>query len=191
MKDRMIFTIGHSTRTIDEFLALLKQAKVDCLIDVRRFPRSRRQPQFNDDALAASLRQAGIGYVHSEALGGRRGKRSDGKPSPNTLWREESFRNYADYAETPEFTRALGEVRAISASHRPAVMCAEALWWQCHRRLITDYLLAAGESVEHIMAPGKIQPAKLTEGAQILAGGRVLYAAPDLFTVAAAKKSES
>jgi uncharacterized protein (DUF488 family) len=186
----MIFTIGHSTRSIGDFLALLKAAKVDCIVDVRRFPRSRRQPQFNDDALAESLRQAGIGYVHSAALGGRRGKCADGRLSPNTLWREESFRNYADYAETPEFGRALGEVRAIAASHRPAVMCAEALWWQCHRRLITDYLLAAGETVEHIIAPGKIEPAKLTEGARILPQGRVLYVAPDLFNVEVAKKPE-
>ncbi len=175
-----VFTIGHSTRGIDEFISLLRQAGVAAVADVRRFPRSRRHPQFNDQALAQSLDRAGIAYRHFPDLGGRREKRPDG-PSPHTLWREEGFRNYADYAETPEFAAAFAALRDYARFQPTAVMCAEALWWQCHRRIIADYLLAAGEKVEHILAAGKIEPAALTEGARLLPGGNVLYAAPDLF----------
>ena len=176
----IVFTIGHSTRGIDEFIGLLRQAGVNAIADVRRFPRSRRYPQFNDQALAQSLDRAGIAYRHFPDLGGRRGPREDG-PSPHTLWREEGFRNYADYAETGDFARALAELRAFAQERPTAILCAEALWWQCHRRIIADYLLAAGEKVEHILAAGKIEPAALTAGARLLPGGGVLYAAPDLF----------
>jgi len=175
-----VFTIGHSTRGIDDFIGLLRAAKVAAIADVRRFPRSKRHPQFNDRALAESLDRSGIAYRHFPGLGGRREKRRDG-PSPHTLWREEGFRNYADYAETGDFARAFAELRAFAQVRPTAIMCAEALWWQCHRRIIADYLLAAGEKVEHILAAGKIEPAALTEEARLLPGGDVLYAAPDLF----------
>lgn len=175
-----VFTIGHSTRGIDEFIGLLHQVGIGAVADVRRFPRSRRHPQFNDRDLAHSLDRAGIAYRHFPDLGGRREKRQGG-PSPHTLWREEGFRNYADYAETPDFARAFAELRAFAQEQPTAVMCAEALWWQCHRRIIADYLLAAGEKVEHILAAGKIEPAALTAGSRLLPGGGVLYAAPDLF----------
>jgi len=175
-----VFTIGHSTRGIDDFIGLLRAAKVAAIADVRRFPRSKRHPQFNDRTLAESLDRAGIAYRHFPGLGGRREKRRGG-PSPHTLWREEGFRNFADYAETGDFARAFAELRAFAQVRPTAIMCAEALWWQCHRRIIADYLLAAGEKVEHILAAGKIEPAALTEEARLLPGGDVLYAAPDLF----------
>jgi len=176
-----VFTIGHSTRSADEFVALLQQAAVDYVVDVRRFPFSRRYPHFNGEALAATLASAGIGYRHEPALGGRRGRRRDGVPSPHTLWREEAFTNYADYAETQEFRDALGGVLRLARDHRPAVMCAEAVWWRCHRRIIADYLIAAGLPVEHILAPGKIEPARLTPDATIRPDGSVLYRAATLF----------
>jgi uncharacterized protein (DUF488 family) len=175
-----VFTIGHSTRSIEEFLALLREAGADIVVDVRRFPFSRRYPQFNGAALAASLASAGIGYRHEPALGGRRGRRRDGAPSLHTLWREEAFAHYADYAETPAFREALERVLALAREHRPAVMCAEAVWWRCHRRIIADYLIAAGVEVEHILGPGKIEPARLTPEATVRPDGSVLYRAPTL-----------
>jgi uncharacterized protein (DUF488 family) len=170
-----VFTIGHSTRSIDEFLALLREARIEAVVDVRRFPMSRRHPQFNAEALAASLAVAGIGYRHVPALGGRRGKRADGKESPHTLWREESFRNYADYAETEAFRTALADLLRLAREQRVAIMCAEAVWWRCHRRLIADHLLAAGVPVEHILERGKIEPAVLTPGAKVRPDGSILY----------------
>ena len=146
-----IFTIGHSTRPLEDFIALLRNAGADHLVDVRRFPHSRRQTQFNIETLPAALAEHGIGYTHMESLGGRRKARADGKPSPHTLWREDGFRNYADYAETPEFRTAFDELKQIAQTRRAAIMCAEAVWWRCHRRIITDYLLAAGMEVKHIL----------------------------------------
>ncbi|HEX9489594.1 MAG TPA: DUF488 domain-containing protein [Stellaceae bacterium] len=175
-----VFTIGHSTRSADEFVALLRDAGVDCIVDVRRFPFSRRYPHFNGESLAATLASAGIGYRHEPALGGRRGRRRDGAPSPHTLWREEAFANYADYAETREFRDALDRVLRLAREQHPAVMCAEAVWWRCHRRIIADYLIATGIRVEHILAAGKIEPARLTPDATIRPDGTVLYRAPTL-----------
>jgi uncharacterized protein (DUF488 family) len=170
-----VFTIGHSTRSFDEFLALLREPGIECVVDVRRFPMSRRHPQFNAEALAASLAGAGIFYGHVPALGGRRGKRVDGKESPHTLWREESFRNYADYAETAPFRGALEDLLRLAREKRVAIMCAEAVWWRCHRRLIADYLLAAGVPVEHILDRGKIEAAVLTPGATVCPDSSILY----------------
>ena len=167
-----IFTIGHSTRTIEEFLALLDEARVDHLVDVRAFPRSRTTPQFNTDTLPTTLAAHGIGYTHIRALGGRRRRGKDAPPSPNTLWRVTAFRNYADYAETDDFREGLTELLELAQEHRCAIMCAEAVWWRCHRRIITDYLLAGGTPVTHIMSPGVIAPAALTPGARVL--GQVL-----------------
>lgn len=169
-----VFTIGHSTRTLEEFIALLRNAGVDHLVDVRRFPHSPRQQQFNIESLPAALAERGIGYVHMAALGGRRKARADGKPSENTLWREQSFRNYADYAETKEFHTALKELKKIAEVKTTAIMCAEAVWWKCHRRIISDYLLAAGMDVQHILE-GKIEPAHLTEGAIARKDGSIVY----------------
>jgi uncharacterized protein (DUF488 family) len=175
-----VFTIGHSTRPIADFIALLAGAGVDCVVDVRRFPGSRRQPQYNGEALARSLAAAGIGYEHVPALGGRRGLRAGGEPSPHTLWREPGFRNYADYAETPEFRAAFAALLDLARRRRVAIMCAEAVWWRCHRRIIADYLLAAGIEVAHIL-DGKIEPARLTPEAVIRPDGSLLYRAPGLF----------
>ena len=160
-----IFTIGHSTRTIAEFLALLRQAAVDLLVDVRSIPRSRTNPQFNADALPEALVDAGISYRHLPALGGLRHRKKGAMPSPNTFWRVAAFRNYADYAATEAFRKGLDELRALARDNCCAIMCAEAVWWRCHRRIIADYLLAEGVPVAHIMGRNKIDPAKLTPGA--------------------------
>jgi Protein of unknown function, DUF488 len=145
-----VFTIGHSTREIGAFIALLRGAATQCVADVRRFPFSRRYPQFNEATLSHALAEAGIGYRHFPALGGRRSARRD--DSPHTLWREPAFRNYADYAETSDFRTAFAGVRQLAHEHTVAVMCAEAVWWRCHRRIIADYLIAAGFDVRHILA---------------------------------------
>lgn len=170
-----VFTIGHSTRSIEDFIAALKAAGVGMLADIRRFPKSRRYPHFNGENLAPALAEAGIGYRHFPELGGRRGKRADGLPSPNTLWRQEPFRNYADYAETAEFRAAFDKLTALTREQTVAIMCAEAVWWRCHRRIVTDYLLAEGIEVRHILAQGKIEPASLTPGAEPHPDGTVLY----------------
>jgi uncharacterized protein (DUF488 family) len=170
-----VFTIGHSTRTIDELIAALKAAGADSVADIRRYPASRRHPQFNRENLAPSLAAAGIGYRHFPDLGGRRTARKDGTLSPNLLWREPAFRNYADYAETAEFHAAFDELVAMARTGSPAILCAEAVWWRCHRRIVTDYLIAAGFAVEHIFDEKKREPAKLTPGAVIRPGGTILY----------------
>ena len=175
-----IFTIGHSTRTIGEFLALLQQAAIDLLIDVRSVPRSRTNPQFNADALPAALAEAGIAYRHLPALGGLRHRKKGAMPSPNTLWRVAAFRNYADYAATDAFRTGLDELRALARDNRCAIMCAEAVWWRCHRRIIADYLLASGVSVSHIMGLNKVNPAKLTPGVRSLPGGTLVYPASEV-----------
>jgi uncharacterized protein (DUF488 family) len=146
-----IFTIGHSTRTTAELIDLLREAGVDLLVDVRSVPRSRTNPQFNTDTLPQALAAAGIGYRHIRALGGLRHDPKGAPQSPNTLWRNDAFRNYADYAMTEPFRAGLAELRALADEHRCAIMCAEAVWWRCHRRLVADYLLAEGIPVGHIM----------------------------------------
>ena len=173
-----VFTIGHSTRAIEDFIAALKAAGVATVADIRRFPKSRRYPHFNDENLAPALAAAGIGYVHFPALGGRRAKRADGQPSRNTLWRQEPFRNYADYAETAEFRAAFDALVALARAGTVAMMCAEAVWWQCHRRIVADYLLAAGLPVEHIFDAKKREPATLTPGAAPRGDGTILYEGP-------------
>jgi uncharacterized protein (DUF488 family) len=171
-----IFTIGHSTRSVAELIALLREAGVDLLVDVRSVPRSRTNPQFNTDALPQALAEAGIGYRHIRALGGLRHHPKGAPQSPNVLWRNAAFRNYADYAMTEPFRRGLAELRGLAREHTCAIMCAEAVWWRCHRRLVADYLLSEGVPVGHIMGPGKIEPARLTPGAQPQSDGTILYA---------------
>lgn len=171
------FTIGHSTRTIPEFVDLLRAGEVEVVVDVRTVPRSRTNPQFNQERLPESLAAEAIGYRHAAALGGLRGRRKDAEPSPNLLWENASFRNYADYAMTPAFQSALGELRALGAERRCAIMCAEAVWWRCHRRIIADYLIDAGERVVHILGPGHMASARLTPGAHATSQGT---GAPDI-----------
>ena len=156
-----------------ELIGLLGEAAADLVADVRAFPRSRTNPQFNGPELEKELAAAEIAYRYLPALGGRR---HGGKaPSPNMLWRNESFRAYADYAGTGEFRAGLEELCALAGEHRCAIMCAEAVWWRCHRRIIADYLLAAGLEVVHILGPGKLTPAALTPGAQRSVDGGLIY----------------
>jgi uncharacterized protein (DUF488 family) len=170
-----VFTIGHSTRDLAAFIAALKAAGADSVADIRRFPMSRRFPHFNRENLTPALAEAGIGYRHFPALGGRRNKRADGALSPHTLWRVAAFRNFADYTETPEFRDAFAALTELAKNAKPAIMCAEAVWWRCHRRIVADYLLAAGFAVEHIFDEKKREAAKLTPGACPRGDGTLLY----------------
>lgn len=174
-----VYTIGHSTRAIAEFVALLQQVAVDMVVDVRSIPRSRTNPQFNADALPGSLTAAGIAYRHLRALGGRRHRSPDAGPSLNTLWRNQAFRNYADYAATAAFRTGLNELRALIRERCCVIMCAEAVWWRCHRRIIADYLLAEGIPVAHILGHNQVKPASLTPGARRLANGTLIYPEED------------
>lgn len=175
-----IYTIGHSTRTLDSFVALLHGAGVTLLVDVRSIPRSRTVPQFNIDVLPASLAESGVGYKHLAALGGRRHRRKGAPESVNTYWKVAAFRSYADYAETPEFRAGLDELIVWSSEQTCAIMCAEAVWWRCHRRIIADYLLSQGQAVNHIMGPDKFPAATMTPGARVLPDGTIQYVASDL-----------
>lgn len=174
-----VYTIGHSTRSIPEFGALLGECEIELVADVRSIPRSRTNPQFNLDALPLSLEEFGIGYQHFPELGGLRHHPRGAPPSPNTFWRNDSFRNYADYAATDAFRAGLARLRELASRERCAIMCSEAVWWRCHRRIISDYLLVEGVPVLHIMGPGKTDPATLTPGAQQLADGTLVYRASD------------
>ena len=163
-----IWTIGHSTRGIDEFISLLEENKIKLLVDVRAGPGSRRHPQFNKDALAESLSAHGIRYEHFLELGGRRRPRSDSK---NTAWRNASFRGYADYMETEEFHKGVERLLGLAReAGRVAIMCAEAVWWRCHRSLISDYLKVRGIEVMHILDANKIEPHPYTSAARIVDG---------------------
>jgi uncharacterized protein (DUF488 family) len=163
-----IWTIGHSTRTIEKFISLLEEHGIKQLADVRLLPGSRRYPQFNKETLADSLSKAGICYEHFPELGGRRKPREN---SPNTAWRNESFRGYADYMETEEFDKGVKRLLDLAADAGPtAIMCAEALWWRCHRSLISDYLKAVDIEVMHILDANKTEPHPYTSAAQIVDG---------------------
>ena len=172
------FTVGHSTRPIEEFLALLAESEIRVVADVRRIPGSRAHPQYGGHALAASLAQAGVEYVHFPSLGGRRG-RQDVPPEINAYWDNASFHNYADYALGAEFQAGLAALRELGHGRRCAVVCAEAVWWQCHRRIITDYLIAAGETVSHILGAGKVEPATMTPAARVAPTGTLTYPVSD------------
>ena len=171
------FTIGHSTRSLGEFADLLVASGIERVVDVRAIPRSRANPQFNQDILPASLAAYAIGYEHLAELGGLRARQRTAEGSPNALWTNASFRNYADYALTERFHSGLERLRALGR-RRCAIMCAEAVWWRCHRRIIADYLIAGREAVFHILGPGHVDPATLTPGASVRPDGRVLYPAP-------------
>jgi uncharacterized protein (DUF488 family) len=160
------FTIGHSTRSIGEFVDLLKDADVRMVVDVRTVPRSRTNPQYNGETLPGTLSGYGIGYEHIAALGGLRSHKRGAPESVNAFWQNTSFRNYADYALSESFRDGLAHLREIGHKTPCAIMCAEAVWWRCHRRIIADYLLAAGEDVRHIMAHGRIAPAQMTPAAK-------------------------
>jgi hypothetical protein len=169
---RLIWTVGHSTRTIEEFIDLLRAYQIKILVDVRHFPGSRRFPQFGKSALRQSLAQAGIRYGHLVELGGRRPARAD---SRNLVWRNASFRGYADYMETQPFRDGIGRLLSIARTGRTAIMCSEAVWWRCHRSMIADFLKAMGVQVRHILSPTKVQEHPYTSAASLV-GGRLSYA---------------
>ena len=167
MNQLQIWTVGHSTRSAAEFIELLQSRDIATLVDVRTFPGSRRYPQFNRDELAAALNAAGIEYVHMPNLGGRRRARKD---STNIAWRNEQFRGYADHMETNEFHEAIDELLQLAGKKPTAVMCAEAVWWRCHRALISDYLKANGVLVTHILGKDKVEVHPYTSAAGIVDG---------------------
>jgi uncharacterized protein (DUF488 family) len=176
--ERTIWTLGHSTRSIEEFLKLLAAAEIQVLADVRRFPGSRRYPQFNQDALQASLSDVGIEYRHFVDLGGRRTERMPN--SPNTAWRVESFNAYADHTQAPAFLTALEDLIAVAREKRTAIMCSEALPHKCHRRIIADLLVVRGWQVRHLLSPKRIDDHQLTPFA-LRSGEAVVYPAETLF----------
>ncbi len=171
---RLIHTIGHSNHPLDVFLRLIAGAGIRLIADVRRFPASRRHPHFNGDALAESLAKVGVGYRPFAAMGGRRGARE--ADSPNTGWRVAAFNAFADHMNTPEFQQALAELEDLAAAEPAAIMCSEAMPWQCHRRLIADALTTRGWVVRDVMGSGKIAPHRTTEFLRVV-DGRLTYPA--------------
>jgi len=169
------FTIGHSDRSIEAFVGLLRPAGVERVVDVRKMPMSRANPQFDEAALAAALAACRMSYEHAPALGGLRGRSPGIAPEINGRWENRSFHNYADYALSAPFRAGLDRLIAEGRARRCAVMCSEAVWWRCHRRLIADNLIARGETVFHIMAPDRLEPARLTPGAVVRPDGSVVY----------------
>ena len=169
-----IFTIGHSTRSIAEFCDLLRCGPVEMVVDVRTVPRSRHNPQYNEDVLGGELSSYQLGYTRIAKLGGLRGRSLEVPPEVNAFWENQSFHNYADYALSNEFAEALEQLEQLSSSRRCAIMCAEAVWWRCHRRIIADYLLARGRGVLHLMGTDRLDPAKLTPAAKVV-GERIVY----------------
>jgi uncharacterized protein (DUF488 family) len=174
--DRTLWTIGHSTRPWEDFVALLRESGIASLVDVRRYAGSRRNPQYAPAEMGPALAEADIEYLPMPAFGGRR---APAKDSRNDAWRVAAFRGYADYMATPEFAEARARLMALAAAQRTAVMCAEAVWWRCHRRLIADDFVARGWTVLHIMAPGKLQPHELHPDARLRADHLVYPASPD------------
>lgn len=168
-------TIGHSTRNLGEFLDMLRAAQVDLLVDVRSFPRSRTNPVFNIDGLPDDLAALQIRYRHFSALGGRRPKQAGVDEARNAFWSVQSFHNYADYALGPEFSVAFKELVRLGHEHRPALMCSEAVWSRCHRRIIADHLLLRGHAVDHLMGPGRTDPATPTAAARLTPAGEIVY----------------
>ncbi|MED5608905.1 DUF488 domain-containing protein [Pseudomonas sp. JH-2] len=171
------FTIGHSNRSLEAFVELLRGPGVERVVDIRKVPRSASNPQFNADTLPAVLAGCGIGYEHLAALGGLRGKARGLPAQVNGFWANRSFHNYADYALSAQFHQGLEQLLEAGRQRRCAIMCAEALWWRCHRRIVSDYLIARGETIFHIMAEGRLEPARLTAGAVVQADGSVAYPA--------------
>ena len=171
------FTIGHSTRSIAEFVALLRAADIQLVVDVRTVPRSRTNPQFNRDILPLSLSEFAIDYEHIAQLGGLRPRSTNVPPSLNSFWENPSFHNYADYAMSEDFKSGLMRLRELGHAKRSAIMCAEAVWWRCHRQIISDYLLAAEDEVFHILGRNHVERAHLTPTANLGCTGVLTYPA--------------
>ncbi|MBV0895983.1 DUF488 family protein [Microbacterium sp. NC79] len=172
-----LFTIGHSTRTLDEFVALLHGSDIRRVVDVRKLPGSTRYPWFNADTLAAALADTGIAFERNEPLTGRRPVSKTVPFEVNAWWQNRSFHNYADHALSPEFARGLDDAIAQAAHGSLALMCSEAVWWRCHRRIIADYVLARGGAVQHIMGERNLEAARLSEGAVVGDTGVITYPA--------------
>ncbi len=173
-----LYTIGHSTRTLEELVSALKAHGIETLVDIRAFPISRRLPHFNREALERSLSEHGIRYIWMRALGGYR--KATGKDSPHTALRNASFRNYADYTLTPEFEHAMDELIQIASASRTAYMCAERVYFRCHRMIVSDWLVAHGHEVLHIDAEGPVRPHKLFAEARVV-DGQLIYRGDNLF----------
>jgi uncharacterized protein (DUF488 family) len=171
------FTIGHSTRSVDIFVDLLRSQRIEQVADVRTIPRSRTNPQYNSEILAGTLSRFQIDYEHIATLGGLRGRQPEIPAGVNGYWKNKSFHNYADYATTENFRSGLTRLRSLGHTRRCVVMCAEAVWWRCHRRIIADYLIIAGETVLHILGADQVVPAHLTAGAAMQEDGVLSYPA--------------
>jgi len=168
---KMIWTIGHSTHSMEELLALLQSFSIQLVVDIRSYPGSRRYPHFNKEALEVSLPKNNIEYVHLKALGGRR--KADAH-SMNTAWRHEAFRGFADYMETDDFKKGIDELQRLAIKKRTAYMCSEAVWWRCHRSMVSDYLKSLGWAVMHIMDKDKAEEHPYTAPARII-NGKLTY----------------
>jgi len=169
------FTIGHSNRSVDEFVELLRAAQATLVADIRSFPMSRSNPGYNKDVLPERLASFQVAYEHIAELGGRRGKSKTVPPDVNGFWTHQSFHNYAGYALSKEFRAGLDRLIMLGRAQACVMMCSEAVWWRCHRRIVADHLIARQEEVLHVMGPGRIEPARLSEGAQVTAGDTVIY----------------
>jgi uncharacterized protein (DUF488 family) len=165
--EKAIWTVGHSTRPIQEFIAILESFLIELLIDVRSYPGSRKYPQFNIENLSVSLQENGIEYIHMKELGGRRRPK---KNSKNTAWKNDAFKGYADYMETEDFKNGMDKLAGFALTKRSSIMCAEALWWRCHRSLLSDYLKLNGWNVHHIMGINKSEEHRYTKPAKIRQG---------------------
>jgi uncharacterized protein (DUF488 family) len=172
---RPFFTIGHSTRSIHEFAALLDPHDIKLVVDVRTIPRSQTNPQYNSKELTKALSRYQIRYQHFPSLGGLRGRLRDVPQEANAFWKNQSFHNYADYATTEDFRSGLKMLRNLGQAATCVIMCSEAVWWRCHRRIIADYLIASGETVYHILGPRSVAQARLTEGARPRSNGTISY----------------
>jgi uncharacterized protein (DUF488 family) len=171
------FTIGHSTRTIAQFVDLLRAGGVGMVVDIRTVPRSRTNPHYDEDALGAALAEYQIGHTRIAELGGLRKRVREVPPEVNGWWSNRSFHNYADHALSEDFRRGLDALVSLGRKRRVATMCSEAVWWRCHRRIVADWLIARGERVFHLMGGDRVEPAKLSHGAAVGAGGAVTYPA--------------
>lgn len=172
-----VYTIGHSTRALTDIVEMLRSFNVEVLVDIRHYPGSRKYPHFNKENLKVEIPKFGMEYLHMEDLGGRRRVAKDSK---NTRWRNASFRGYADYMETPAFKKAIKNLENIAQNKTTAYMCSEAVWWRCHRSMVSDFLKAKGWTVLHISAVGKAEEHPYTSVARV-AGGRVFYSDENLF----------
>lgn len=168
-------TVGHSTRTLEAFVDLLRVAEIGLVADIRTVPKSRTNPQYNRESFPGSLAASQIGYEPIAELGGLRGKAKDVVPEVNGFWQNQSFHNYADYALSDSFRSGLERLIALGRERRCVMMCSEAVWWRCHRRIVADHLIARGETVFHLMKNGRVEAARLTDGARVRPDGIVVY----------------